>query len=93
MSAAERSRWDTARGADPDGWALAEALDTQGGRDSTHYRDAAASEIALQHAREMAIREVAGGPYRVIYDTHPADEAIRLAVALSREATQLEAGQ
>jgi hypothetical protein len=54
---------------------------------------AAAGDLALQHARERAIREVAGGPYRTIYDTHPADEAIRLAVTRSREARQLEAGQ
>jgi hypothetical protein len=53
---------------------------------------AAADQMALQHARERAIRDVAGGPYRVIYDTHPADEAIRIAVGRSREASQREAG-
>jgi hypothetical protein len=53
---------------------------------------AAADQMALQHARERAIRDNAGAPYRTIYGTHPADEAIRLAVGRAREARQLEAG-
>lgn len=40
---ADSGRWEAAKATDPTGWAVAEALDTQGGRSSTHYRDAAAS--------------------------------------------------
>jgi hypothetical protein len=57
---------------------------------------AAAGEMALQHARDRAVRDNAGGPYRTIYDTHPADEAIRLAVGRLRSPeldAQSEAGQ
>jgi hypothetical protein len=56
-----------------------------------------ARALAAAAGGEPGIWDVTAGPYRTIYDTHPADEAIRQAVERGRRpepgAAQHEAGQ